>query len=189
MFHFPPPPPTPVEISHAGPVLAQNSPGVDLHRQPDVVGAGPAPGVPRVAHVDVRRLLGAADGQLERVLRVVSVLGCRRDVRAAGPGPRDRVRPEDLVRVRAPARLARGDQEVDPVRLDDARRLVCPGPYIVERRNEEENWSSRTRRMHAAEQHRSAGKGGGVRGEPLRRSDIRAPTVPSDSMRFIWTIL
>ena len=63
------------------------------------------------------------------VLGVVRVLVLRCDVRAALPRPFDRVRPEDLVRVRTPARLSRHDQEVHPINLDDSGRLISTGPY------------------------------------------------------------
>lgn len=108
-----------------------NSPCVNIHRQPDIVRVRAALGIPRVAHVDIGGLLGALDRQLEGVLGVVRVLGLGRDVGTPVPGALDRIGPEHLVRVGAPSRLARCDQEVYPVCFDDPGRLVAPESCFV----------------------------------------------------------
>lgn len=146
----------------------------DVHGygQPGIIRAGPPARVPRVAHVDVRRLLAAADGELERVLRPVRLLVGGRDVGAAGPRACDAGCVEDLVRVRAPARLAGHDEEVRAVDLEEAGGLVraasCGGGCV-----------RRGRRAKSSEENRYG----------LLRRDASFPTLPSLLIWLICTVL
>jgi len=61
-------------------------PRANGHGQPHVIRPRRALGIPRITHVEVRRLLGSLDGELIGVLRVVRLLRLGRDVETPRPG-------------------------------------------------------------------------------------------------------
>lgn len=112
-------------------ICSGDLPGIDFHGRPYVVRVRATLRVPCIAHVNVSGRLRTRDCQFERVLGTVGILCLGRDVRSTSPGTVNRRRPEDLVRVGAPASLSRHDEEVNTISLHYTRGLVRASRYRI----------------------------------------------------------